>query len=115
LLLLLAQGGSTTFTKGLKFIQEGLPALAHWSWASQGYYLDTDGTLLNTDTLPASDLPASWQLGPGTTLHSAVEDRLFDRLYCVYVNSGNAAYCKADLAFRRVMLNGHGPAALKFR
>lgn len=62
LLPLLPQGGSTTFTRGLKFIQDGLPALAQWSWGSQGYFLDTDGTLLNADTLPAPDLPVSWQL-----------------------------------------------------
>lgn len=30
------QGGGTTFTQGLKFIQEGLPALADWSWGHQG-------------------------------------------------------------------------------
>lgn len=110
-----SQGGSTTFTKGLKFLQDGLPAIARWSWTSQGYYLDTDGTLLNADTLAPSDQPTAWPLGPGMTLHSAVETNLFDEPECVYFQAGNAAYCKADLTFRRVMLNGHGPVALKFR
>lgn len=31
------------------------------------------------------------------TLHSAVEDRLFDGLDCVYINSGNAAYWMSTL------------------
>jgi hypothetical protein len=109
------QGGSTTFTKGLKFIQDGLPALAHWSWASQGYYLDTDGTMLNSNTLPAADQPTDWQLGPGSTLHSAVENKLFDEPECIYINQGNAACCKPDLTFRRVMLKGHSPTALYYR
>lgn len=109
------QGGSTTFTKGLKFIQDGLPALAHWSWTSQGYFLDVDGSLLNANTLAPSDWPTGWPLGPGMTLHSAVESNLFDEPECVYISGGNAAYCKPELTFRRVMLNGHGPVALKFR
>lgn len=111
----LLQGGSTTWTKGLKFIQEGRPALAEWSWGSQGIYLDDDGTLLNTDTLASSELPTSWPLGPGCTLHSAVETDLLDEPECVYINNRNAAYCNPSLAFRRVMLNGHSPKSLYFR
>lgn len=110
------QGGSTTWVKGLKFIQlEGLPALAQWSWGSQGVYLDLDGTLLNPETIPPSDLPTSWQLSPGCTLHSAVESNLFDEPDCVYINARNAAYCKPSLTFRRVMLNGHSPRSLYYR
>jgi hypothetical protein len=109
------QGGSTTFIRNLTFIQQGKPAVADWSWGHQGIYLDTDGSLINQNTLDSSDLPTGWNLGPGVTYHSAVESDLFDQPECVYINNGNAAYCKPDLAFRRVMLNGHGPAALKFR
>lgn len=110
-----SQGGSTTFTSGLKFIQDGLPALASWSWTSMGYFLDTDGTLLNPSTLPPADLPAGWSLGPGCTLHSAVETDLFDVPECVYLTTSNGAYCKPDLTFRRLMLNNHSPQSLFYR
>uniref|UniRef100_A0A383WCP6 Fibrocystin-L n=1 Tax=Tetradesmus obliquus TaxID=3088 RepID=A0A383WCP6_TETOB len=109
------QGGATTFTRNLTFIQQGKPALADWSWGHQGIYLDTDGSLINQNTLDSGDLPTGWNLGPGVTYHSAVESQLFNQPECVYIGNGNAAYCKPDLAFRRVMLNGHGPIALKFR
>lgn len=109
------QGGSTTFLKGLQFLQDGLPSLATWSWGSQGVFLDTDGTLLSPDTLAAPDWPASWTLGPGATLHSGVETKLLDEPECVYINGGNAAYCRPELTFRRVMLHGHAPPSLVFR
>lgn len=109
------QGGATTFTRNLTFIQQGKPALADWSWGHQGIYLDTDGSLINQNTLDSNDVPTGWNLGPGVTYHSAVESQLFDEPECVYISNGNAAYCKPDLAFRRVMLNSHGPTALKFR
>ncbi len=32
------QGGATTFTRALKFIQQGKPMLSEWSWGHQGVF-----------------------------------------------------------------------------
>ncbi|KXZ54727.1 hypothetical protein GPECTOR_4g796 [Gonium pectorale] len=115
------QGGATTFTANISFVNSdgSKPVLSFWSWGHQGIFLDTDGTLLNSQTLPASLVPgpsAGWSLGPGATWHSAVESELFDPEECVYVRgavtSNNGAFCSPALTFRRVMLNQHGPEAL---
>lgn len=72
----------------------------------QGVFMDTDGTLLNTKTLPASLLPSDWALGPNATWHSAVESQLFDGMECKYVRnvqtSNNGAFCSPALTFRWV-------------
>ncbi|KAG2491954.1 hypothetical protein HYH03_009686 [Edaphochlamys debaryana] len=121
------QGGATTFTRGLTFITtDGSPTkLSTWSWGHQGVYQDLDGTLLNAATIPASLLPAGWALGPGATWHSAVDSELFDPAECVYLRSAanaaaapitnDGAICSSALTFRRIMLNNHGPDALKFK
>ena len=113
------QGGSTAFTSGLKFVQSdgGKPMLSYWSWGHQGIYQDTDGSLLNAQTLPS--LPSNFSLGPGATWHSAVDNNLFDPAECVYMRgtatSNDGAYCSPALQFRRVMLNRHDPESLAFR
>jgi hypothetical protein len=33
------QGGATTFTAGLNFIQPGTPAMSTWSWGHQGEWV----------------------------------------------------------------------------
>jgi hypothetical protein len=113
------QGGATSFTSGLKFVQAdgSKPRLSFWSWGHQGVFLDTDGSLLNADTLPAGLLPSGWSLGPGASWHSAVENDMFNPDECVYVRgstapgtSNDGALCSPALTFRRVMLNGHGPS-----
>ena len=78
--------------------------------------LDTDGTLLNSATLPPAIMPTSSStvvLGPGSTLHSAVDNNLFNPDECVYVTtlptSNQAAICGHQLTFRRVMINQHEP------
>jgi hypothetical protein len=115
------QGGSTTSTSGLLFLQPsgGRTALSSWSWGHQGIFLDTDGTLINPITLPAGLGPqpgSNWSLAtPGLTWHSAVESELFDPAECFYVGSGDGAVCRPELVFRRVMLNNHQPDALVFR
>jgi hypothetical protein len=76
-------------------------------------FLDTDGSLINPGTVAAPDLPTAWPLGPGATLHSAVDTRLLDEPDCVYMRGGNAAYCRPELSFRRVMLNGRCPSSSK--
>ncbi len=116
------QGGATTFTSGLQFVQSdgSRPALSFWSWGHQGVFLDTDGTLINPNTtnptLLAQAAAANWTVGNGTTWHSAVDSELFDPRECVYVRgdrgSNNGAFCAPSLTFRRVMLNQHDPEAL---
>ncbi|KXZ47885.1 hypothetical protein GPECTOR_32g498 [Gonium pectorale] len=117
------QGGGTTFTSRLSFIQSsgGSPALSHWTWGHQGVYLDTDGSLVNAANLPpelSESLP--WPVGTsGATWHSAVESELFNPVECTYVRgvrtSNNGAFCSPDLIFRRIMLNQHTPAAIMYR
>jgi hypothetical protein len=111
------QGGATCFTSGLKFVQAdgSKPRLSFWSWGHQGVFLDTDGSLLNADTLPAGLLPSDWSLGPGASWHSAVENDMFDSSDCAVVRnvastSNNGMFCKPALTFRRVMLNNHDPS-----
>ncbi|KXZ43941.1 hypothetical protein GPECTOR_77g37 [Gonium pectorale] len=121
------QGGATCFTAGLQFISTSepslLPSLAGWTWGHQGIFLDTDGTLLNENTLPASMLPTTFSLGPGSTLHSTVESELFDPAECVYSRDAaegdvvgyETAFCSPLLVFRRVMLHEHGPDTLFYK
>ena len=82
----------------------------------QGVFLDTDGSLVNSNNFPADLLPADIPAGAGATWHSAVESQLFNTSECVYVRgrqtANDGAWCSPALTFRRVMLNGHGPAAL---
>ncbi|GFH29133.1 uncharacterized protein HaLaN_27741 [Haematococcus lacustris] len=114
------QGGATTFTKQLLFLQPGKPLLSTWSWGHQGVFQDLDGSLVNAANLP-SDLVAAagFPLGvPNTTWHSAVDSTLFDPQECVYVSnavtSNRGAFCSANVTFRRVMLNNHFPPAIHF-
>ncbi len=52
------QGGATTVTAGLRFVQPAqFPSLSIWTWAHQGVYLDADGSLLNDRTLPGLAIP----------------------------------------------------------
>ncbi|EFJ47177.1 hypothetical protein VOLCADRAFT_92355 [Volvox carteri f. nagariensis] len=118
------QGGSTTFTANISIItsDNSSSMMSYWSWGHQGVYLDTDGTLLNNKSLPASLLPnvgTNVTLGPGATWHSSVESELFDPNECKYVRntrtSNNGAYCSPGLSFRRVMLHGHTPESIMFK
>ena len=72
-------------------------------------YLDTDGSLLNSQTLTPDLLPAGVASGAGATWHSAVNSELFNPDECVYVRnrttSNNGAWCSASLTFRRVMVS----------
>ena len=74
----------------------------------QGIYLDTDGTLLNSNTLAPSLLPADVPTGAGATLHSAMGNQLFNPSECAYVNttgaSNDGAWCSPALTFRRMMV-----------
>ncbi|EFJ47178.1 hypothetical protein VOLCADRAFT_92358 [Volvox carteri f. nagariensis] len=115
------QGGSTTFTANISIItsDNSSSMMSYWSWGHQGVYLDTDGTLLNNKSLPASLLPnvgTNVTLGPGATWHSSVESELFDPNECKYVRntrtSNNGAYCSPGLSFRRVMLHDHTPQSI---
>jgi hypothetical protein len=93
--------------------------LASWTWGHQGVFLDTDGTLLPASVLPPGTSPApgaGWAVGtPGVTLHSPVNNNMFDPVDCVYMASGVGVLCRPSLVFRRVMVNGHAPPALTFR
>ncbi|KAG2432951.1 hypothetical protein HXX76_008679 [Chlamydomonas incerta] len=117
------QGGATSFMKQLRFVQSngGYPALSSWSYGHQGVYLDTDGSLINSQNLPPELMAAlPWSLAtPGGTWHSAVESELFDPAECVYVRgtatANNGAICSPDLIFRRIMLNEHLPTSIEFR
>ncbi|GFR40478.1 hypothetical protein Agub_g1045 [Astrephomene gubernaculifera] len=115
------QGGATCFTSNLTFVSAdgSRPALSNWTWGHQGIFLDTDGSLINNYTLPLELLPgaaANWTYGPGATLHSAVDNELFDPSECFYMPntsaSPNGVYCSPALTFRRVMLNDHQPEVL---
>lgn len=75
----------------------------------QGIFLDTDGTLINSNTVPADLLaaagyPASGR--PNTTWHSAVDSEMFDPAECTYVRnrpaSNDGVFCKPHLTFRSV-------------
>eukprot|EP00798_Chlamydomonas_sp_ICE-L_P008885 gene8886-3764_t len=108
------QGGAPAFTGGLKFIQDGYPILSLWTWNHQGIFYDTDGTLLNSDTLPSDLLPTNFQLGAGASWHSAIDNELFNPAECTYVDkqhtSNRGAFCSPRLSpFRRIMLNSHTP------
>ena len=84
------------------------PALVCGCRAAQGIYLDTDGTLLNSNTLAPSLLPAGIPTGAGATWHSAVDNQLFNSSDCVYVSttgaSNGGAWCSPALTFRRMMV-----------
>ena len=75
----------------------------------QGIYLDTDGSLINSKTLPASLLPEGIASGAGATLHSAVDNGMFSPSECVYVlnatATNNAAWCDRSLTFRRARVS----------
>ncbi len=109
------QGGATTFTRNLRFLQTGYPYISEWSWGHQGVFQDTDGSLINAQNIPPELVAnASFPLGqPNMTWHSAVESTLFDPAECVYVYnsviSNQAAFCSNRLVYRRVMLNQHTP------
>ena len=103
------QGGATSFMKQLRFVQSNAgsyPALSSWSYGHQAVYLDTDGSLINSQNLPPELMSAlPWSLAtPGGTWHSAVESELFDPAECVYVRgkgtSNDGAICSPDLVFR---------------
>ncbi|GAX81123.1 hypothetical protein CEUSTIGMA_g8557.t1 [Chlamydomonas eustigma] len=115
------QGGATTHTAGIAFSNPtGVPVvLSGWSWGHQGIYNDTDGTLLNSNSLTSRLMPSTFSLGPGASWHSAVNNDLFDPSECVYVQNkptaNNGAFCSPSVIFRRVMLNRHQPPALEYR
>lgn len=84
--------------------------LSAWSWGHQGVYLDTDGTLLSSASLPAAIQPAvlglGWSLGPGATWHSGVDNNMLDPSECIYARdpslptSNNGIICTPALTFR---------------
>ena len=60
--------------------------------------MDTDGTLLNNQTLPPALLPspATFSPGPNATLHSGVGNFIFDPSACVYFSSANGSFVDAS-------------------
>ncbi len=107
-----SEGGSTTVTSGLQFVQPGVPAVSLWSWAHQGIYLDADGSLVNAKNFDLAKAAAWVSAAKGGTMHSGIGNGLFDPAECQAVLDGGML-CKPELSYRRVMLKGAQPAALK--
>ena len=65
----------------------------------QGIYLDTDGSLISNQTLPAALLQAAAGVASSTgvnaTLHSGVGNVMFDPAQCIYYNSSFSAAAAA--------------------
>jgi hypothetical protein len=106
------EGGSTTVTSGLQFLQPGVPAVSLWSWAHQGIYLDADGSLVNAKNFDLVKAAAWVSTGKGGTMHSGVNNGLLDPAECQAVADGGML-CKPELSFRRVMLKEVLPAGLR--
>ncbi len=53
--------------------------------------MDLDGSLLNAGTLPASVLPGDWSLGPGASLHPAINNAHFGLEECGYLDPDASA------------------------
>ena len=95
------QGGQTTFVQGARLVKSS--SLARWAWPHQGIFLDVDGSLLGQ--------PA------GRTLHAGENGLLEGEPLCSPsdpLGSPEGWVCGPELVFRRVMLNGHKPNALRF-
>eukprot|EP00775_Hariotina_reticulata_P007195 gene7195-7409_t len=157
-------GGNTALTRGLTFLPPSsaldisvppapLPAgyesyydpsvvqprLFHWSWAHQGIFVDTDGSLINPVTMKApagAFLGAGWSLTDcrsvlgaasdydirskaiplgGCSAHSSAGNNLFRPEECFSLSPANGMVCRPGITYRRVMLNNHAPQALAFR
>jgi hypothetical protein len=73
---------------------------------AQGYYIDTDGTLANSATISPTAQPTTWALpAVNATLHSTVNNTLFDPEHCVYNEGEETALCSPRITWRRMLLN----------
>jgi hypothetical protein len=82
------------------------PRLFRWSWGHQGYYIDTDGSLANSATISPTARPDNWALPAiNSTLHSTVNNALFDPALCKYNVGEETALCSPQLTWRRMLLN----------
>lgn len=85
-------GGATSTVAGLTFwTPPGTsPAVIKYEWVNEGILLDSDGSLLTAATVAPDYWPGGAQAGgfspgAGATLHSDVNNDIFDRGYCTYM------------------------------